>query len=43
MEIEAVNCVISLAAQSNSGMHPTANSADFMRETCFDSAVRRGG
>lgn len=25
------------------GMHPTANSVDFMRETCFNSAIRRGG
>jgi hypothetical protein len=27
----------------NNGMHPTANSAAFMRKTCLNSAVRRGG
>jgi hypothetical protein len=27
----------------NNGMHPTANSAAFICETCFNSAVRRGG
>ena len=31
------------APPPNNGMHPTANSAVFMRETCFNSAVRRGG
>ena len=31
------------AAAPNNGMHPTANSVAFMRETCFSSAVRRGG
>jgi hypothetical protein len=31
------------AAQSNSGMHPTANSVALRRETRFNSAARRGG
>lgn len=30
-------------AKHNNGMHPTVNSIALMRETCFNSAARRGG